>query len=155
MIVVRSRSLTAIADWWSCRLGQPFQTVRERLRDIYRDAEAKTGRQRVELDLSRCRAPWLNWVLEGQSGTQLAVASDATPLGQRFVPLVVGVVYRGCAVPILRMVLLAGRTPPWKPEWLALLKAVRGSAPPIWTVIALADRGGCAKWLFEAVQHLG
>jgi hypothetical protein len=31
MILVRSCSLTAIADGWSCRLGQPFQTVRERL----------------------------------------------------------------------------------------------------------------------------
>lgn len=43
MIVVRSCSLTAIADWWSCRLDQPFHTVRERLRDPYRDAEAKAG----------------------------------------------------------------------------------------------------------------
>lgn len=31
MIIVRSCSLTAIAAWWSCRFGQPLQTVRERL----------------------------------------------------------------------------------------------------------------------------
>ena len=31
MIIVRSCRLTAIAAWWSCRLGQPLQTVRERL----------------------------------------------------------------------------------------------------------------------------
>ena len=74
MILVRSCSLTAIADGWSCQLGQPFQTVRERLRDTYRDAEAKAGPQRAELDLSRCWAPWLSWVLAGWSGTQLAVA---------------------------------------------------------------------------------
>jgi hypothetical protein len=40
-------------------------------------------------------------VLDGWSGTQLAVVLDATRLGQRFVLLVISVVYRGCAVPIL------------------------------------------------------
>ncbi len=43
MILVRSCSLSAIADGWSCRLGQPFQTVRERLRDTYREADAQAG----------------------------------------------------------------------------------------------------------------
>lgn len=100
MIVVRSCSLTAIADWWSGRLGQPFQTVRERLRDTYRDAEAKAGAHRTELDLSQCWAPWVRWVLAGWSGTQLAIALDATTLGQRFALLVISVLYRGCAVPI-------------------------------------------------------
>ena len=66
MILMRSCSLTVIAAWWSCQLGQPFQTVRERLRDLYREAEAKAGPQRAELDLGRCWAPWLSWVLEGQ-----------------------------------------------------------------------------------------
>lgn len=155
MILVRSCSLTAIADWWSCRLGQPFQTVRERLRDTYREAEAKAGPHRAELDPSTCRAPWLAWVLEGWSGTTLALALDATTLGQRFVLLVISVVYRGCAVPILWKVLPAGLKHPWKPEWLALLKGLRGQVPPTWTTIALADRGLYAKWLFEAIQHLG
>ena len=93
MILVRSCSLTAIADWWSCQLGQPFQTVRERLRVTYREAEAKAGAHRAELDLSPRWAPWLAWVLEGWSGTALAVALDATTLGQRFVLLAISVVY--------------------------------------------------------------
>lgn len=155
MIVVRSCSLSAIADWWSCRLNQPFQTVRERLRDTYREAEAKAGVHRAQLDLGSCWAPWLNWVLEGWSGTQLAIALDATSLGQRFVLLVSSVVYRGCAVPILWKVLPAGVKHPWKPEWLALLTALRGRVPPTWTVIVLADRGLYAKWLFEAICRLG
>jgi hypothetical protein len=155
MILVRSCSLTAIADWWSCQLGQPFQTVRERLRDTYREAEAKAGEHRAELDLSLCWAPWLAWVLAGWSGTTLALALDATTLGQRFVLWVISVVYRGCAVPILWKVLPAGLKHPWKPEWLALLKALRGQVPPTWTVIVLADRGLYAKWLFEGIQGLG
>ena len=82
--------------------------MRERLRDTYREAEAKAGEHRAELDLSLCWAPWLAWVLEGWSGTTLALALDATTLGQRFVLLVISVVYRGCAVPILWKVLPAG-----------------------------------------------
>jgi len=155
MILVRSCSLTAIAEWWLCRLGQPFQTVRERLRDTYREAETKAGPHRAELDPSTCRAPWLAWVLEGWSGTTLALALDATTLGQRFVLLVISVVYRGCAVPILWKGLPAGLKHPWKPEWLALLKGLRGQVPPTWTAIALADRGLYAKWLFEGIQDLG
>ena len=49
MIVVRSRSLSAVADWWACRLGQDFNTVRERLRDTYRAAEAKAGVSQAEM----------------------------------------------------------------------------------------------------------
>ena len=79
MIVVRSCSLSAIADGWSCRLGQPFPTVRERLRDTDREVGAKAGAHRTELELSSCWAPWLDWVLEGWSGTQLAIALDAPP----------------------------------------------------------------------------
>ena len=93
--------------------------------------------------------------MEGWSGHQLAVALDATTLGQRFVVLVISVLYRGCAVPIRWNVLPAGVKQPWRPEWLALLKTLRGQAPPPWTVLVLADRGLYAKWLFEAIQELG
>lgn len=155
MILVRSCGLTAITDWWSCQLGQPFNTVRERLRDTYREAEAKAGAHRRQLDLEACWAPWLNWVLEGWSGTRLAVALDATSSGSRFVLLVISVVYRGCAVPILWKVLIAGVKHPWKPEWEALLKTLRGRVSPTWTVIALADRGLYAQWLFEAIVQIG
>lgn len=155
MIVVRSCSLTAIADWWACQSGQPFHTVRERLRDTYREAEAKAGQRRRELDLGLCWAPWLGWVLEGWGGALLAVALDATSLGDRFVVLAVSVLYRGCAVPIAWKVVKAGEKHAWKPEWLALLKQFCGGVPTHWRVIVLADRGLYAKWLFEGIRELG
>jgi len=155
MILVRSCSLTAIADWWSAQGGQTCNTVRERLRDTYREASAKAGAHRQQLDVATCWGPWLNWVLEGWVGTQLAVVLDATTLGARFVILTISVVYRGCAVPILWKILRAGVKHPWKPEWEALLKALRGRVPGTWTVIVLADRGLYAQWLFEAIAHLG
>ena len=155
MIIVRSCSLTAIADGWSAQGGQAFNTVRERLRDTYREASAKAGPHRQQLDVATCWGPWLNGVLEGWTGTQLAVALDATTLGAQFVILTISVVYRGCAVPILWKILRAGVKHPWKPEWEGLLKALRGRLPATWAVIVLADRGLYAKWLFEAITSLG
>lgn len=107
MIMVRSCSLTVIADWWSAQGGQTFNTVWERLRDTYRGASAKTGAHRRQLDVATCWGSWLNWVLEGWVGTQWAVVLDATMLGARFVILTISVVYRGCAVPIMWKVLRA------------------------------------------------
>jgi hypothetical protein len=155
MVIVRSCSLTAIADWWASQGGQSFNTVRERLRDTYREASAKAGTHRQQLEVTTCWGPWLNWVLEGWTGTQLAVALDATTLGAQFVILTISVVYRGCAVPILWKILKAGVKHPWKPEWETLLKALRGRLPATWTVIVLADRGLYAQWLFEAITALG
>jgi hypothetical protein len=155
MIVVGACRPSAVADGWSCRLGQPSFTVRERLRDLYREKAAKAGPYRRQLDVAACRAPWLGWVLEGWAGTQVAVALDATSLRQRFAILVISVLYRGCAVPVAWTVLRAEQKHPWKPEWLALLRGFQGLVPASWTVLVLADRGVYAKWRFEAIQAWG
>lgn len=141
MIMARSCRLTAIADGWSAQGDQAFNTVRERLRDTYREASAKAGTHRQQLDVATCWGPWLNWVLEGWVGTRLAVVLDATTLGAQFVIVTISVVYRGCAVPIRWKILRAGVKHPWKPEWEGLLNALRGRVPTTWTVIVLADRG--------------
>jgi hypothetical protein len=154
MIVARSCGLTAVANALAPLLGQSFNTVRERLRDTYREAEAKAGCQRAQLEVATCWAPWLAWILQGWSGTQLALAVDATTLGQRFVVLVISVLYRGCAVPVAWKVLRATEKHPWQPEWCALLRHFHGIVPAAWTVIVLADRGLYAKWLFEAIHNL-
>ncbi len=148
MILARSCALSAVAGLLGALLGQSFHTVRERLRDTYREASAKAGTHRAELDVSECWAPWLAWVLEGWSGQQVALALDATTLGQRFVALVISVLYRGCAVPVAWKILPATEKHPWQPEWLALLKHFSAVVPPGWTVIVLADRGLYAKWLW-------
>lgn len=85
----------------------------------------------------------------------MAIALDATTLGQRFVALVISVLYRGCAVPVAWKILPATEKHPWQPEWLALLNHFSEVVPPGWTVIVLADRGLYAKWLFQAIQALG
>lgn len=155
MVLARSCALTAVAWAWVPVLGQKFDTLRERLRDLYREAPAKAGRRRRDLDLTTCWAPWLAWVVDGWRGKQLALALDATTLGQRFCVLAVSVLYRGCAVPVAWKVLRAARAHRWEPEWKALLGHFQHRLPADWQVIVLADRGLYAKWLFEAVTAVG
>ena len=154
MIVARSCSLTAVAWAWVPILKEKFYTVRERLRDLYREAPAKAGKHRCELDLGTCWAPWLAWVIEGWHGHQLALALDATTLGQRFTVLAVSVLYRGCAVPVAWKIVKATVPHAWQPEWKTLLSQFQQRVPVDWTVIVLADRGLYAKWLFEAIVAL-
>ena len=154
MIVARSCSLTAVAWAWVPILKEKFYTVRERLRDLYREAPAKAGKQRSELDLSTCWAPWLTWVVEGWHSQQLALALDATTLGQRFTVLAVSVLYRGCAVPVAWKIVKATEPHAWEPEWKTLLSHFQQRVPADWNVIVMADRGLYAKWLFEAITAM-
>jgi hypothetical protein len=154
MVVARSCSLTGVAWAWVPILKEKFYTVRERLRDLYREAPAKAGDKRCELDLDTCWAPWLSWVVEGWHSKQLALALDATTLGQRFTVLAVSVLYRGCAVPVAWKILKANEPHAWEPEWKTMLSHFRQRVPTDWNVIVLADRGLYAKWLFEAITAL-
>jgi hypothetical protein len=155
MIVARSCSLTGVV--WALKpiRKEKFYTLRERLRDLHREAPAKAGRQRCQLDLDTCWAPWLAWVVDGWHNQQLALAMDATTLGQRFTVLTVGVLYRGCAVPVAWKILKANQAHSWKPEWQSLLRQFRRVIPADWKVIVLTDRGLYAQWLFQAISRLG
>ena len=100
-------------------------------------------------------APWLGWVVYGWQGTQRALASDATTLGQRCVVLAVSMVSRGCAIPVAWVILPAGAKHAWRRAWLRLLRPLRPAMPQGWTGIVLADRGWYAPWLFRRITRLG
>lgn len=149
----------ALAQW----LGQKFDAVRERLRDWYCAASDKSGRgstrlaevKRRDLDVGSCFAPLLAWVLRDWNGDDLAIALDATTLGERFVVLAISIMYRSCAIPVAWVVLPAVAKGAWKPHWLGLLERFKSIVPPHLRVIVLADRGLYAKWLFKAIVALG
>jgi hypothetical protein len=130
-------------------------TVRQQLREFCYEAKAKRGGSRQELQVESCFAPLLTWVVKWWEGTQLALAVDATTLGQRFVVLVVSVVYRGCAIPVAWTVLPATEKQAWRGEWLRMLRQVRGAVPRRFFVIVLADRGLYARWLFRRIVRFG
>lgn len=155
MVLARSCSVSAVALQLADLLGQKLDTVKQRLREWYCEANAKTGTQRRHIETPTCFAPLLRWVLADWPSRQVALALDATTLGQRFVTLDVSVLYRGCAVPVAWKILHATAKHPWKDEWLLLLKELRRELPQGWTVIVLTDRGLYAKWLFQAIQRQG
>lgn len=155
MVLARSCALTAVSLFLAQGLARKPDTVRQQLREWCYEAKAKRGQPRRELEVGSCFAPLLAWVLRWWEGNQLALAVDATTLGQRFVVLVVSVVYRGCAIPVAWTVLPATEKHAWRGEWLRMLRHVRAVVPPRFFVIVLADRGLYARWLFQRLVRLG
>ena len=141
MVLARSCALTAVSGFLAPWLGRKENTIRQQLREFCYEAAAKRGTRRCTLRVETCFVPLLAWVVSGWQGTQLALALDATTLGTRFTVLVLSVVYRGCAIPIVWVVLSATAKHAWRREWLRLLRQVRRAIPRSWTVIVLADRG--------------
>jgi hypothetical protein len=143
MVVAQSCGVTTVATLLGLLLGQSPATLRQRLREWCYAAPDKRGAQRQDLDVDTCFAPLLRWVLAwwAPDERRLALALDATTLGQRFTVLAVSVVYRGCAIPVAWRVVGATEKGTWRPHWEALLCAVQPAVPADWTVLVLADAG--------------
>ncbi len=138
-------------------LGQSSPTVRQRLREWTWERAAKAGPQRQDLPVAACFGPLLAWVLRAWPAHEqrLALALDATSLGERFVVLAVSVLYQGCAIPVAWQVLPANVPGAWRPHWERLLAQLQPSLPAGWFVLVLADRGLFAHWLFRALVRCG
>lgn len=156
-IVLSQRcGITRVSHWlarlWKCPVGR----VRQRLREWTYEASAKRGRKRREVDVEGCFGSLLSWVLEGWEGErELALALDASTLGERFTVLCISVVVRGCAIPVAWDILLAHAQGEWKSRWLHLLELLAGAVPADWRVVVMADRGLYAGWLYEAIGARG
>jgi len=155
MILARSCALSAVSTFLARGLERKPNTVRQQLREFCYEAAAKRGGPRQELQVESCFAPLLGWVLSWWEGHQLALAVDATTLGQRFIVLALSVLYRGCAIPVAWTVLPAGEKRGWRREWLRMLRQVRSAVPRRFFVIVVADRGLYARWLFRRIVRLG
>lgn len=143
-----------VATFLALLCGQKVATVEQRLYEWCLDAEDKAGEHRRELVLPTCQLALLRWIVRLWTGTELALALDATSLGDRFVVLVVSVVYRAGGIPVAWVVLPANTKGAWRAEWLRMLRLLRPAVPPDWTVIVLADRGLYAGWLYRRIVRL-
>jgi hypothetical protein len=157
IVLAQCCGLATVAALAAGLLGERENTARERLREWYREAAAKRGAHRRDLAVEACFAPLLRWVLAWwpPGERRLALALDASSLGDRFVVLALSVAYRGCAIPVAWAVLPANRPGAWRPHRERRLAALAGAAPPGWCVLGLADRGLYARWLFRAIQAQG
>jgi hypothetical protein len=154
-ILAQRCGLNSVAAVLTPLLDLGYSTIRSRLQEFYQPASAKSGNRRRQLEVSTCFAPLLDWILKGWPSTRLALALDATSLGDRFTILSISVVYRGSAIPVAWKVLPANVRHAWKPEWISLLRLFRPLVLPDWTVIVMTDRGLYARWLFLEIKALG
>src|SRR5690242_15027236 len=155
MLLARSCGLSSVVWALSSLLGSAPDALRQRLREFYYAASDKAGAKRQDIDVTTCFAPLLAWVLSWWQANQIALAVDATTLGNRFYVLAVSVLYRGCAIPVAWTILTAEEKHAWRKEWLRLLRQLRTDLPQNTTVIVLADRGLYARWLFHRIVRLG
>jgi hypothetical protein len=155
MVLAHSCGLDSVALALATLLGPRDQTVRQRLREFYRDAQAKRGRCRTQIDPTVGFASLLEWILADWPSRRIALALDATSLADRLTVLAVSVVYRGCAVPVAWTVLRGNEPEAWNPHWKRLMGLLKPRLGAGWTVVVLSDRGLESKDLFAAIVGLG
>lgn len=160
-MAITSRSgRTSVATFLSELLNIKEANIDRRLRDWYCEASAKAGYQtegrggREQLDITKCFAPWLRWILDCWKGRLLALALDATTLRDQFTILSISVVYRGNAIPVAWKILPGNRAHAWEPEWERLLALLQPAIPADMLVLVLTDRGLYSPALFRKIQAL-
>ena len=146
--------LNAVVLRLALALGPTFNAVRQRLRKLYRPAAGPGGRD-DSFAYAACFGPLLRWATAGFRDRRLALAIDPTYLGDRFIILTAGVVYRGCAVPVAWQVQRGDQRGSWNDHWGRLLGLLRQALGEGWQVLVLSDRGLESKELFEAITALG
>jgi len=155
IVLANTCGLTQVADSLAELVGQKRQTWKQRLREWRNEAEAKSGTQRQEVEVSACFAPLLAWVISrwDPRSKQLVLVLDATTVADRFVVLAISVVLRGCAIPVAWHIQRAGVKGAHKPRWLHLLDLLHEAVPADWQVLVMADRGLYAKWLYKRIMQ--
>jgi hypothetical protein len=156
IVILDGCGLTRLSEGLAKIEKVPAGRLRQRLREFYYEAEAKRGKKRREVKVQECFGNLLGGILAGWEGKkELALALDASTLGERFTVLNISVVYRGCALPIAWKITRAMEEGEWRPYWEELLEDLRGIVPGEWKVIVMADRGLYGAWLYRAIQALG
>jgi hypothetical protein len=141
---------TTLAVFLGWVLGCAWPTGRQRVREWYCAAEDQQGLKRREVDVRACFAPLARGVGAHGAGRRVALALDATSLGDRLTSLTVSSVDKGCAVPIAWQILPANKKHAWRPEWLAVLALLAPACPADWQGIVRTARGLYARWRYRA-----
>ena len=159
MVMTQSSSLTRVSSVIAKINQEKDNTVRQRLKEWYKEgkAKAKKGNKRVSLEVKSCFASLLSWIVDllPQTTQELAMALDATSIGQNFTVLSINVLYRSCGIPVAWKVVKATEKGSWKPYWQELFQSLNKIVPPDWKVIVSADRGLYADWLYQQIVELG
>src|SRR5262245_52795190 len=155
MVRARSCALTAVSHWLAQGRQRQEQPVRQLRRAWYDAVPRKRGPKRPAVPVEPCFPVLLGGVVSGGQGTQLALAIDATALGERLVGLAVSGVSRGWARLVAWVVLPAKTNQAWRRAWLRRRRRLRPAMPRHWQGSGLAERGGYAPWWFRRSVQRG
>lgn len=137
IVMTGSCGRRTVATFLALLLGQKVCTVEQRLRESCYNPEDKRGKKRRALEVTMCFVPLLCWIISLWTGAVIALAVDATSLGDRFVVLTISVVYRGTGIPIAWTILVGQKKEAWRGHWLRMLRQLRPAIPKDWTVARL------------------
>jgi hypothetical protein len=161
IVLARACSLHAVVLALSCWLAFNPLSLRRRLQEWYREANAKKGHgsgawgvHRRDFDPNAIAADLLAWILEDWPGQQIVFALDPTNFGDRFTVLNISILYRGCAIPIIWTVVEGGEPGAWEPHWERMLKILASRVAAGWQVLVLTDRGMYSPRLFRCLVEL-
>lgn len=157
MVMTRSSSLTQVSTIIAKLEAEQTNSTKQRLKEWYQEAAAKKGEHRRSLEVKSCFAPLLAWVVDliPPAQTQIALAMDATSIGDRFVVLSINILLAGSGIPVAWAIVSAQEPGSWQPHWLKLIATVERVIPAHYCVIVAADRGLYADWLYHAVVAAG
>lgn len=63
MVMTGSCGLSTVSVFLAALLGKKENTVRQQLKEWYKDKQGKKGKQRCQLEVNSCFAPLLKWVI--------------------------------------------------------------------------------------------
>lgn len=157
LVMTKSSSLTQVSRFIGAVNKEKPNTVRQRLKEWYQCGKAKKGEKRSTLEVSSGFAPLLMWVISllPISSEKIALALDATTIGNKFVVLSINVLLAGCGIPIAWSSVKANQPGSGQPHWQKLLRQIKEAIPTGWTVIVPADRGLYAPWLYQVIVEAG
>ena len=104
-----------------------------------------------------CFASLLVWVISllPLKISRIALALDATTIGNKFVVLSINILLAGCGIPVAWSIVKAWEPGSWQPHWQKLIQHLQAAIPADWTVIVPADRGLYAPWLYQLIVANG
>lgn len=102
VVMTTSSSLERVSEFIALVNQEKSNTVRQRLKEWYQEAEAKKGGKRRDLEVASCFAPLLQWVLSllPPDNEQIALALDATNISDKFTILSVNILLAGSGIPV-------------------------------------------------------
>lgn len=155
MALARCCGLTTVVAYLAGFLSLGLWALRQRLRELYQPAAAKSGSARSLFDHTLCFGPLVRWAAGDNPEKRLVLALDPSNLTDRFRVLCAAVVCKGCGLPVAWAVQSADEKGSWNDIWLDLLGQLKAALGDGWTVLVLTDRGLESQALFRAIAALG